>query len=121
MIPKLKQVWINSQTIPWYDIGVIARDSIHKNFDVGGRPKWPKRKVAQKHPILMKTRALKFSHYIAPKNHGVLVGNKSLIYNATQNYGDDSRNIKKREHVKLQKIDIRTMKAAIKKHLKKKM
>ena len=44
---------------PYQDTGGIASRSIAKNVNVGGRPKWQKRKGNYSHPILDKTGAMR--------------------------------------------------------------
>jgi len=46
---------------PYSDTGSIASRSIAKNVNVGGRPKWQKRKGNYSHPILDKTGTMRDS------------------------------------------------------------
>jgi phage gpG-like protein len=112
----LDKVKLNIDTIPWYQIGLVARSSIHRNFDVGGRPKWKKRKVNKPWPILKKSGNLKRSNRVAPIRHGVQIRNH-LIYRNVHQHGYIPRNIPARKYAMLQPGDKVEIKKKIIDHL----
>lgn len=114
---RLQRLRRNLDSIPWNEIGQDARESILRNFDVGGRPKkWPKRKINRPWPILNRKGSLKNAHYVNPIKDGVIIGNRK-VYAAVHNYSYPPRNIPQRKYLMIPPGDAIGIKRKIKKHL----
>lgn len=90
---RMRKIKGNLENLPWLVVGEIYRQSIHRNFIMGGRPtKWRKRKKKYPWPILRKSDTLKNAHYVRLIPNGVAVGNP-LIYARAQFLGRPEINL----------------------------
>ena len=102
------------------EFGKMGVESIHKNFDSGGRPK--KWKLTDGKKPLSKSGKLKKSIKYRVKSSKVTIFSK-VKYAATHNYGRTIRTkngtyyIPKRRFMMLQKKDIKTMKKKLPKYI----
>jgi phage gpG-like protein len=122
---KIRAIERKLGTIPWNEVGQIAKASIGKNFDIGGRyssgviggsKRWILRKKRYTHKILVKSGELKNSFYVQLVSNGVKVGTRDPKA-PTHNYGSRKKNIPARPFLVLQKEDIKQINKIIKKHL----
>lgn len=115
---KLDNTLSRMKNLPWLSIGNIARDAVHKNFVVGGRPvKWAARKKSVPWRVLRKTDGLMMSHYVELINIGVAVGNKTKPYNALQNFGYPAKNVAERKYLIVPQEDIKEILKISKNHI----
>ena len=120
LLKRLKSIERNLNTLPWQSIGNVVRDSVHRNFDVEGRPvKWKPRKDNKPHPILNKSGRLKNSIYVEEQKNGVSIGSR-VPYQAVHQYGYAPRNIPARPYLTIQEQDKKQILNEIKKYILKK-
>lgn len=101
---KLNNLKRKLNNLPWGKIGRIAQRSVHRNFDVGGRPRWARRLVEKPWPVLKKTGALRNGNKIELTINGVSIVNR-VPYQAVHNFGYSVRNIKQRKYLKIRPVD----------------
>ncbi len=125
---KLQKVLEQSEKLPLKEMGKIAKRSIKKNFDVGGRysvPKsvkggasrWVKRKDNKTHPILKKGGDLKGSISYRVKGEVVELASR-LDFSAFQNYGFTKKNVPARPYMVIQEEDKHKMGDLIKRDIR---
>jgi phage gpG-like protein len=128
MQAKLLRVKKRINTIPWKQAGEIVKQSMHKNFEVGGRysrvgsvkggsRKWRARKKKAAWKILRKSGKLQRSFYVSPKPNSVVVGSRGLDYNRAHNLGYSKRKLPARPFLVVQAQDLANVKELVKNHL----
>lgn len=100
------------------DVSKLAAQSIGKNFDAGGRPKWPKRKHKYSWPILVKTGDMKKGALETSKTweHGTrwhINKIKSTFYGIFHQYG--TKNLPVRKFALFQNDEIEKMRNVFRK------
>ena len=113
---KLNTLRKRLDTLPWSRIGRIALRSVHRNFDVGGRPKWKKRKINKPWSILKRSGRLRNGNLVELIPGGVSVVNR-VPYQAVHNFGYGVRNIPQRKYLKLRLVDFKKMRVVLRRHL----
>ena len=120
VITRLSTMANNLNTIPWCSVGNIVRDSVHQNFDSGGRPvKWPPRKDNKAHPLLIESGTLKNSIYVEEIPNGVAIGTREH-YQAVHNFGYPRKNIPQLKYLMTQPDDVQKINKTISDHIRKK-
>lgn len=125
---KLKRLKKRLNSIPWRQVGEIAKQSMQKNFDVGGRysragsikggsRKWKARKKKAAWKILRKSGKLQRSFYVRESVDSVVIGSRGVSYNRAHNLGYPGRNLPARTFLVVQAQDKKVMSKLIKDHL----
>ena len=125
---KLNLVKEKAGSLPWRQAGEIVRQSIHHNFDVGGRysrpgskiggsRKWKARKKQVAWRILQKSHRLKRSIYVTPLPNGAIIGSRGLKYNRAQNNGLPKRKLPARTFLVIQRQDTNAIGRLFRKHI----